>query len=150
MESESVLVDAMSAKFVLRPEELSAWWPPTSTPTSSPIWVRRWPAAWVWPRAPTSTRNAASQHVRAGPRIGPDIAGEGISNPVGAIASAALMLDHFGLHAEARRVEAAIETATGSGVLTRDIGGTSNTDEVTDAIIAALSKASHRPDLIHP
>jgi tartrate dehydrogenase/decarboxylase / D-malate dehydrogenase len=47
------------------------------------------------------------------------------------------MLDHFGLHAEARRVE----TATGSGVLTRDIGGTSNTDEVTDAIIAALSKA---------
>ena len=57
------------------------------------------------------------------------------------IASAALMLDHFGLHAEARRVEAAIETATGSGVLTRDIGGTSNTDKVTDAIIAALSKA---------
>ena len=71
----------------------------------------------------------------------PDIAGEGISNPVGAIASAALMLDHFGLHAEARRVEAAIETATGSGVRTRDIGGTSNTDEVTDAIIAALTKA---------
>ena len=51
------------------------------------------------------------------------------------------MLDHFGLHAEARRVEAAIETATGSGVLTRDIGGTSNTDEVTDAIITALTKA---------
>jgi tartrate dehydrogenase/decarboxylase/D-malate dehydrogenase len=71
----------------------------------------------------------------------PDIAGEGISNPVGAIASAALMLDHFGLHAEARRVEAAIETATASGVLTRDIGGTSNTDEVTDAIIAAVTKA---------
>jgi tartrate dehydrogenase/decarboxylase/D-malate dehydrogenase len=71
----------------------------------------------------------------------PDIAGEGISNPVGAIASAALMLDHFGLHAEARRVEAAIETATASGVLTRDIGGTSKTDEVTDAIIAALTKA---------
>ena len=39
----------------------------------------------------------------------PDIAGQGISNPIGAIASAALMLDHFGLHEEARRVEAAIE-----------------------------------------
>ena len=50
------------------------------------------------------------------------------------------MLDHFGLHAEARRVE----TATGSGVLTRDIGRTSNTDEVTDAIIATLSKALTR------
>jgi tartrate dehydrogenase/decarboxylase / D-malate dehydrogenase len=70
----------------------------------------------------------------------PDIAGEGISNPVGAIASAALMLDHFGLHAEARRVEVAIEIATGSGVRTRDIGGASTTDEVTDAIISALSK----------
>ena len=50
------------------------------------------------------------------------------------------MLDHFGLHAEARRIEAAIETATGSGVRTRDIGGTSKTNDVTDAIISALSK----------
>jgi tartrate dehydrogenase/decarboxylase/D-malate dehydrogenase len=71
----------------------------------------------------------------------PDIAGEGICNPIGAIASAALMLDHFGLHEEARRVEAAIEAATGSGVLTRDIGGSANTDEMTDAVIAALTPA---------
>ena len=107
-------------------------------------------AAWVWPRAPTSPGTPLPSMFEPVHGSAPDIAGEGISNPVGAIASAALMLDHFGLHAEARRVEAAIETATGSGVLTRDIGGTSNTDEVTDAIIAALSKAPHRPDLIHP
>lgn len=51
------------------------------------------------------------------------------------------MLDHFGLHDEARRVEAAIETATGSGILTRDIGGTSDTDAMTDAIVTALTPA---------
>jgi tartrate dehydrogenase/decarboxylase / D-malate dehydrogenase len=71
----------------------------------------------------------------------PDIAGTGVSNPIGAIASAALMLDHFGLHDEARRVEFAIETATGNGVLTRDIGGSATTDDMTDAVIAALTPA---------
>jgi tartrate dehydrogenase/decarboxylase/D-malate dehydrogenase len=69
----------------------------------------------------------------------PDIAGKGISNPIGAIASAALMLDHFGLHEEARRIEAAIEQTTAAGYLTRDVGGDANTDDVTDAIIKALT-----------
>ena len=46
----------------------------------------------------------------------PDIAGQGISNPIGTIASGALMLDHFGLHDEAARLEAAIDEVTASGV----------------------------------
>ena len=71
----------------------------------------------------------------------PDIAGRGISNPVGTIASGALMLDHFGLHAEARAVEAAIDVTTAAGRVTRDVGGTANTEQVTEAIIEALSKA---------
>jgi len=69
----------------------------------------------------------------------PDIAGKGICNPIGAIASAALMLEHFGLDDEARRLEAAIEAATAAGRLTADIGGTSVTSEVTEAIVEALS-----------
>jgi tartrate dehydrogenase/decarboxylase/D-malate dehydrogenase len=69
----------------------------------------------------------------------PDIAGKGISNPIGAIASAALMLDHFGLHEEARRIEAAIEQTTGAGHLTRDVGGEASTEDVTEAIIKALT-----------
>jgi tartrate dehydrogenase/decarboxylase/D-malate dehydrogenase len=51
------------------------------------------------------------------------------------------MLDHFGLHEEARKVEAAIETATGSGHLTRDVGGNANTGDVTEAIVKALTLA---------
>ncbi len=49
-----------------------------------------------------------------------------------------VMLDHLGLHEDARRVEAAIEVATAAGHLTRDVGGTAGTAEVTDAIIEAL------------
>ena len=51
------------------------------------------------------------------------------------------MLEHLGLGAEARLIDAAIEATTASGVLPRDLGGTATTDEVTDAIIAALSPA---------
>jgi tartrate dehydrogenase/decarboxylase/D-malate dehydrogenase len=76
----------------------------------------------------------------------PDIAGQEICNPIGAIASAALMLDQFGLSDQARRLEAAIEATTGAGHLTRDIGGTSSTDEVTQAIIEALASAQPKPE----
>jgi tartrate dehydrogenase/decarboxylase/D-malate dehydrogenase len=51
------------------------------------------------------------------------------------------MLDHFGLHAEARLVEAAIEQTTAAGYLTRDVGGDASTDDVTEAIIAALARS---------
>jgi 3-isopropylmalate dehydrogenase len=52
----------------------------------------------------------------------PDIAGKGIANPIGAIASAALLLRHTAkLHAEANSVEAAIEQALKSGMRTADL-----------------------------
>jgi tartrate dehydrogenase/decarboxylase / D-malate dehydrogenase len=69
----------------------------------------------------------------------PDIAGQGICNPIGAIGSAALMLEHLGLHDEAKAVQRAIETTCAEGVLTRDVGGTASTDEVTTAVIAHLA-----------
>lgn len=54
----------------------------------------------------------------------PDIAGTGKANPVGAIASAALMLRHsFKLESEARAVESAIERALDRGLRTADIAG---------------------------
>ena len=48
------------------------------------------------------------------------------------------MLEHFGFADEAARVQKAVDAVTGSGVLTRDIGGTATTDEVVDAIIENL------------
>jgi tartrate dehydrogenase/decarboxylase/D-malate dehydrogenase len=72
----------------------------------------------------------------------PDIAGEGLANPIGALASAALMLEHLGLEEEVERVNRAIEATTGSGLLTPDLGGASTTREVGDAVLAHLSRSS--------
>ena len=56
----------------------------------------------------------------------PDIAGQGVANPIGAVGSAALMLGHLGLPAEADRLNRAIEATTAASILTRDLGGTAS------------------------
>lgn len=141
--TESVLVDAMSAKFVLHPEDLSVV---VASNLNADI------LSDLGSALAGSLGLAASANLNPERRFpsmfepvhgtAPDIAGKGISNPIGAIASAALMLDNFGLHDEARRIEAAIEATTAAGHLTRDIGGDSDTKDVTDAIIAALAGAT--------
>ncbi|HYZ90753.1 MAG TPA: tartrate dehydrogenase [Myxococcales bacterium] len=69
-----------------------------------------------------------------------DIAGRGIANPVATFWTAALMLDHLGEPAASKRLMSAVESVTASGVKTRDLGGTANTDEVTRAVCAALAR----------
>ena len=73
----------------------------------------------------------------------PDIAGMGIANPCGAIASAALLLRHsLGLEREAAAVEDAIAAAISGGARTADIAAAGeahvSTSEMTDAIIDCL------------
>ena len=69
----------------------------------------------------------------------PDIAGKGIANPMAAMLSAKMMLDYLSEGGWAERVEKAVVTVLKEGkYLTPDIGGTSTTREVTEAIIDAL------------
>ena len=70
----------------------------------------------------------------------PDIAGQGIANPIGQIWSAALMLDFLGHPEAGRAIVAAIERvlADPSAPRTRDIGGTAGTVEVGQAIATLL------------
>ncbi|NJN33036.1 MAG: hypothetical protein HC817_01050, partial [Saprospiraceae bacterium] len=68
----------------------------------------------------------------------PDIAGKGIANPIGQIASVAIMLEHLGELEAAKAVEKAINKTTAQGILTGDVGGTSNTKDVGKAVIEAL------------
>jgi tartrate dehydrogenase/decarboxylase/D-malate dehydrogenase len=68
----------------------------------------------------------------------PDIAGRGIANPIGAIWSASLMLDHLGEADAAQRVMRAIESVCRDGVLTRDLGGSASTREVGDAVASRV------------
>jgi tartrate dehydrogenase/decarboxylase/D-malate dehydrogenase len=69
----------------------------------------------------------------------PDIAGQGIANPLGAIWSGALMLDHLGEPDASQRLMAALESVCRDGVLTRDVGGASTTSEVGDAVAERLA-----------
>jgi tartrate dehydrogenase/decarboxylase / D-malate dehydrogenase len=69
----------------------------------------------------------------------PDIAGQGIANPVGAIWSAVLMLEHLGEREAAAAVMGAVERALGSGVRTRDLGGSATTREFAGAVRTELS-----------
>ncbi len=68
----------------------------------------------------------------------PDIAGQGIANPAGAIWSAALMLEHLGEKGAADAVMRALEDVCRDGPRTRDVGGTATTREVGDAIVVRL------------
>ncbi|WP_138444698.1 tartrate dehydrogenase [Sinomonas susongensis] len=140
VQTESVLVDAMSAKFILKPEDLSVV---VASNLNADI-LSDLGSALAGSLGLAASANLNPEHRFPSmfePVHGsaPDIAGQGISNPIGAIASAALMLDHFGLHEEARWIEAAIESATAAGHLTRDVGGTATTAEVTEAIATTLS-----------
>jgi tartrate dehydrogenase/decarboxylase / D-malate dehydrogenase len=70
----------------------------------------------------------------------PDIAGRGIANPIGAILSGALMLRHLGDVSAAQRIETAVARVAERGdTLTADLGGTATTAEVTEAVLTALA-----------
>ena len=69
----------------------------------------------------------------------PDIAGQGIANPSGAVWSASLMLDHLGEGEAAGRLLRALEAVCLEGPRTRDVGGTATTVEVGDAIAARVA-----------
>jgi len=69
----------------------------------------------------------------------PDIAGQGIANPAGAIWSAALLLEHLGERAASAALMAALEDVCREGPKTRDVGGTATTREVGDAIAARVA-----------
>lgn len=69
----------------------------------------------------------------------PDIAGKGVANPTAVMLAGAQLLEHAGQTAIAKRVQTAIETVLREQkTVTRDVGGSANTTEFTDAVIARL------------
>lgn len=69
----------------------------------------------------------------------PDIAGKGIANPMAAVLSAALMLDHLGLTASGKAVRDAVAKVLADGtVKTPDLGGKATTTQMGDAVVAAV------------
>lgn len=72
----------------------------------------------------------------------PDIAGQDIANPVAAIRSAAMLLEHLGDVTGAERIECATRTLIMRGICTRDLGGSTGTKGFGDALLEELSKIS--------
>ena len=69
----------------------------------------------------------------------PDIAGKGIVNPLAAIFSAGMMLEHLVSAEAGAAVERAVAAVLAEGkALTRDLGGTSSTEQAADAVLAKL------------
>jgi 3-isopropylmalate dehydrogenase len=69
----------------------------------------------------------------------PDIAGQGIANPLAMFLSAALMLRHgLGREEPAARIESAVDRALEAGLRMGDLGGTATTAEATKAVLEEL------------
>jgi isocitrate dehydrogenase (NAD+) len=72
----------------------------------------------------------------------PDIAGKGLANPTAMILTAAMMLAHLGRQDAARAVRRAVEAVLAEGsVRTRDIGGSSSTGEMSEAVAGEVRRA---------
>lgn len=72
----------------------------------------------------------------------PDIAGRGIANPMALIRSALLMLRHLEMREQADRLAKAMRAVVvDDKILTRDLGGTASTSELTEAVVAKMKAA---------
>ena len=89
--------------------------------------------------APGANLGASAAIFEAVHGTAPDIAGKGVANPGALIYAACLMLDHIGDGARAARIRQSMDSVIREGKsVTRDLGGTANTAQFTDAIIAGL------------
>jgi len=84
--------------------------------------------------------NAGKDFVMAEPVHGsaPDIAGKGIANPLATIRASALMLEYLAEAEVAQSINAAVDAVLREGPYTPDLGGSSTTVAVTDAVLKHL------------
>ena len=71
----------------------------------------------------------------------PDIAGQGIANPIAAVLSAAMLLDWLDLRPAGNAIRRAVEQTLAAGHKTPDLGGRLSTSDMGDRIVAAIETA---------
>jgi tartrate dehydrogenase/decarboxylase / D-malate dehydrogenase len=133
---ESVLIDALAARMVLRPDTLDVVLGSNlfgdilsdlAAAVAGSIGV-----------APSANLNPPRRFPSMFEPVhgsAPDIAGKGIANPVGQIWAAAMMLEHLHEPEAATVLVDGIEAALADGVRTPDLGGTASTDDVAAAVV---------------
>lgn len=135
----SVLVDAMAAELVLRPEA-------HDVVVSSNLFgdiLSDLASATVGSLGLACSGNINPE--RTAPSLfesihgsAPDIAGKGIANPLAQVGSAAMMLEHLGEAQGAKRLQEAIDAVLSSGRVTPDLGGVFKTLDIEEALIEFL------------
>lgn len=146
LHTERVLVDAMAARFVLKPDTLdvlvaSNLFADILTDLGSAICG----SMGIAPSANINPERAYPSLFEPVHGSAPDIAGRGIANPIAAIWSAAMMLDFLGEAAAAGLIMDAIKAVTAEGrVVTPDLGGRSRTSEVGDEVVAKVRSLAPR------
>jgi len=140
VETESWLVDAATIRFVLHPESLdvvvaSNLFADILTDLAGALSG----SLGLAPSANLDPSRRSPSMFEPVHGSAPDIFGRGSANPIAAIWSGAMLLDHLGESEAARAIEAAITTVTAAGqTLTPDLGGTATTKELGAAIVAAI------------
>ena len=141
IETESLLVDAAAMNFVRRPESFDVV---VGSNLFADI-LSDLAAAIIGSMGLAASANLDPQ--RRFPSMfepvhgsAPDIAGKGVVNPLAAILTAGMMLEHLQMTAAAQELEAAVAAVLAEGkVRTPDLGGSSRTEEVTNAVLARLA-----------
>ncbi|RDL31953.1 Tartrate dehydrogenase [Venustampulla echinocandica] len=141
VEVDKMLVDAMTTRMVLKPESID-----TVVATNLHADILSDLAAALAGSigiAPTSNLDPTRQNPSMFEPIHGsafDITGKGLANPVATFWTAAEMLRWLGQAEAAQLLMEAVENVTESGVKTADLGGSSKTKEVTDAVCKEIHK----------
>jgi 3-isopropylmalate dehydrogenase len=136
VDTDEVLMDAFATRVCLDPEQFDTIvCPNLAGDVLSDLAAGLVGGLGLLPSANIGDDNALFEPVHG---TAPDIAGEGVANPMATVLSAAMLLNHLGYSKESDRVETAVETVLAEGPRTADLGGDADTDEVTQAIIDHL------------
>lgn len=142
VEPELVLIDALAAYFVTRPESFDVV---VASNLYADILTDLGGAVMgSIGIAPAANLNPEGRHPSMFEPVhgsAPDIAGKGIANPIGQIWTAKLLLDFLGAEDIGERLLAAIEATLVADVRTPDLGGSAGTTEVADHILASFLDA---------
>lgn len=143
LELRSVLIDALSAELVRRPQQFDVI---VASNLFGDI-LSDLAAACVGSLGVAASANLNPERVYPSlfePVHGsaPDIAGTNTANPLAQISSGAMMLSHLGFTEAAADIDRAVDQVLREGPRTRDLGGTASTDQVADAVCAAIAAAA--------
>ena len=134
--TEEVLMDAFATRICLEPEAFEAVvCPNLAGDVLSDLAAGLVGGLGLLPSANIGAENGLFEPVHG---TAPDIAGRGTANPAATILSAAMLLEHLGEQAAADDLQAATEAVITRGPHTPDLGGDASTQEVADAVLAAL------------